>query len=92
MSAACAVNPSGAFGFAMCEGGLSGELFVTLSRQLMFNRKKAVHLIVDGLPAHKKVVVRDYVASTWTESHARALLLQAPICPVCFRLMSKAAS
>lgn len=64
MSAASAVNSKGAFWFATYEGALSGELFVTLLRKLMFNRKKAVHLIVDGLPAHKKAVVKDYVAST----------------------------
>jgi transposase len=63
MSAASAVNSKGAFWFATYEGGLSGELFVTLLRKLMFNRKKAVHLVVDGLPAHKKAVVKDYVAS-----------------------------
>jgi transposase len=64
MSAASAVNSKGAFWFATYEGGLSGELFVTLLRKLMFNRRKAVHLIVDGLPAHKKAVVKDYIAST----------------------------
>jgi transposase len=64
MSAASAVNSKGAFWFATYEGGLSGELFVTLLRKLMSNRRKAVHLIVDGLPAHKKSVVKDYVAST----------------------------
>ena len=64
ISAASAVNAKGAFWFATYEGGLSGELFVTLLRKLMFNRKKGVHLIVDGLPAHKKAVVKDYVAST----------------------------
>jgi transposase len=37
---------------------------VTLLKKLMFKRKKAIHLIVDGLPAHKKAVVKDYVAST----------------------------
>ncbi|WP_042884863.1 IS630 family transposase [Cupriavidus necator] len=63
MSAASAVNSKGAFWFATYEGGLSGELFVTLLKKLMFNRKKAVHLIVDGLPAHKKAIVKDYVAS-----------------------------
>jgi transposase len=67
MSAASAVHSKGAFWFATYEGGLSGELFVTLLRKLMFNRRKAVHLIVDGLPAHKKAVVRDYVASTQSE-------------------------
>lgn len=64
MSAASAVNSKGAFWFATYEGGLSGELIVTLLKKLMFNRKKAVHLIVDGLPAHKKAIVKDYVAST----------------------------
>lgn len=64
MSAASAVNSNGAFWIATYEGGLSGKLFVTLLRKLLFNRRKAVHLIVDGLPAHKKAVVKDYVAST----------------------------
>ncbi|KVW79514.1 hypothetical protein WK99_03195 [Burkholderia ubonensis] len=64
MSAASAVNSKGAFWFARYEGGLSDELFVTLPKRLMFNRKKAVHLIVDGLPVHKKAIVKDYVAST----------------------------
>ena len=64
MSAASAVNSKGAFWFATYEGGLTGELFVELLKKLLFNRKRAVHLIVDGLPAHKKAVVKDYVAST----------------------------
>jgi len=64
MSAASAVNSKGAFWFATYDGALSGELFVELLKKLMFNRKKTVHLIVDGLPAHKKAVVKDYVAST----------------------------
>ncbi len=64
ISAASAVNAKGAFWFATYEGGLTGELFVTLLKKLMFKRKKVVHLIVDGLPAHKKVIVKDYVAST----------------------------
>ena len=64
MSAASAVNSKGAFWFATYEGGLTGELFVALLRKLMFKRKKAIHLIVDGLPAHRKAVVKDYVAGT----------------------------
>jgi transposase len=39
-------------------------LFVTLLKKLMFNRRKAVHLIVDGLRVHKKAVVKKYVVST----------------------------
>ncbi len=38
-----------------------------LIKKLMFNRKRAAHLIIDGLPAHKKAVVKDYVASTQGE-------------------------
>ncbi|KDP85217.1 DDE endonuclease [Cupriavidus sp. SK-3] len=63
MSAASAVNSKGAFWFATYEGGLSGELFVTLLKKLMFNRKRAVHLIIGGLPADKKAIVKDYVAN-----------------------------
>lgn len=64
MSAASAVNAKGAFWFATYEGGLSGELFVTLLKRVMFKRRKPVHLVIDGLPAHRKAVVKDYVAST----------------------------
>jgi transposase len=31
---------------------------------MMQYRKKPVHLVLDGLPAHKKAIVRDYVTST----------------------------
>ncbi|MGQ0622330.1 MAG: IS630 family transposase [Panacagrimonas sp.] len=64
MSAASAVNARGAFWFCTYSGGLNGELFIELLRKLMRNRKKPVHLIVDGLPAHKRVIVREYVEST----------------------------
>ena len=62
MSAASAVNSKGAFWFATYEGALSGEMFEVLLKKLMFHRKKAVHLIIDGLPAHKKAVVKSAVA------------------------------
>ena len=64
ISAASAVNAKGAFWFATYEGGLTGELFVELLKQLMYRRKKPLHLVVDGLPAHKKAVVKEYVVST----------------------------
>jgi transposase len=63
ISAASAFNSKGAFWFATYKGGLTGELFVDLLRQLMYRRKKPLHLIVDGLPAHKKAVVKEYVQS-----------------------------
>jgi transposase len=64
ISAASAVTSKGAFWFATYSGGLSGELFVVLLKQLMYRRKKPLHLVVDGLPAHKKKVVKEYVVST----------------------------
>ena len=39
-------------------------MFVTLLRQMMRGRSKPVHLVVDGLPAHKTALVKAYVA--WT--------------------------
>jgi transposase len=64
ISAASAVSAKGAFWFATYEGGLTGELFVELLQKLMKGRKRPVRLIVDGLPAHKKSVVKEYVAGT----------------------------
>ncbi|MBS0193080.1 MAG: IS630 family transposase [Proteobacteria bacterium] len=61
ISAASAVNSKGGFWFALYGGGLNGELFVTLLRQMMKRRRRPIHLVLDGLPAHKTRVVRDYV-------------------------------
>jgi transposase len=62
--AASAVAASGAFWYCTYPGALNAELFVELLRQLMRGRRQPVHLIVDGLPAHKKACVREYVAGT----------------------------
>lgn len=64
ISAASAVNAKGAFWFETYEGALTGELFVTLLSNMMAERDKAVHLVVDGLPAHKKALVKQFVADT----------------------------
>ena len=64
ISAASAVNARGGFWYCTYEGGLNGALFVTLLRRMMRNRKKPVHLVVDGRPAHKTKLVKEYVAST----------------------------
>jgi len=64
VSAASAVNAKGGFWYCTYQGGLTAELFVSLLRQLMRHRQKPVHLVVDGLPAHKTKLVKDYVQST----------------------------
>jgi transposase len=64
ISAASAVNVKGGFWYCTYEGGLTAELFVGLLRKMMRHRPKPVHLVVDGLPAHKTKLVKDYVQST----------------------------
>jgi transposase len=46
------------------QGGLTAERFVSLLRQMMRHRSRPVHLVLDGLPAHKTALVKAYVAST----------------------------
>jgi transposase len=64
ISAASAVNSRGAFWYCTYQGGLNAELFVTLLRRMMRHRTKPVHLVVDGLPAHKTALVKTYVEAT----------------------------
>jgi transposase len=64
ISAASAVNRQGGFWYCTYKGGLNAELFVALLRKMMRRRSKPVHLVVDGLPAHKTALVKAYVAST----------------------------
>ena len=62
ISAASAISSKGAFWFATYAGGLNGERFMTLLRRLMRGRRRPLHLILDGLPAHKTTAVTQYVA------------------------------
>lgn len=64
ISAASAVNSKGAFWYATYKGGLTGELMVELLKMLMHRRRKKLHLVLDGLPAHWTKAVKEYVAST----------------------------
>lgn len=64
IGAASAVSARGAFWFAIYRGALKGESFVVLLKKLMYRRRKPLHLVLEGLPAHKKKAVKDYVAST----------------------------
>ena len=62
ISAASAISAKGAFWFATYAGALTGPLFVDLLRRMMRGRRKPLHLILDGLPAHKALAVKEYVA------------------------------
>ena len=64
VSAASAVNAKGAFWFCTYQGGLNGELFVALLKQMMRHRRTPVHMVVDGLPAHRTAAVKRFVAGT----------------------------
>jgi transposase len=64
ISAASAVSARGGFWYCTYQGGLNAELFVALLKRIMKGRSKPVHLVVDGLPAHKTALVKAYVAST----------------------------
>jgi transposase len=64
IGAASAVNVRGGFWFCTYQGGLNASLFVSLLRKMMRRRTAPVHLVVDGLPAHKTKLVKDYLAST----------------------------
>jgi transposase len=64
VSAASAINSKGAFWFETYQGALTGELFVQLLKNMMAERERPVYWVIDGLPAHKKALVRQYVAQT----------------------------
>ncbi len=64
ISAASAVNARGGFWYCTYQGGLDAALFVNLLRRMMRHRTKPVHLVLDGLPAHRTGLVKAYVAST----------------------------
>lgn len=63
ISAASAVNSKGGFWFAIYSGALNGDQFVALLRRMMKGRRRPIHLVLDGLPAHKARCVGDYVDS-----------------------------
>ena len=59
-----AVNAGGAFWAATYTGKLDAESFVLFLRNFMKGRRTKVFLVVDGHPAHKANVVKDYIRET----------------------------
>ena len=62
ISAASAVSAKGAFWFVTYPGALTAVLFIDLLRRMMRGRRQPLHLILDGLPAHKTNAVTQYAA------------------------------
>ena len=52
--------------------------FFELLKKMMKGHAKPVHLVVDGLPAHKKANVREYIASTQGKLNMHVLPGYAP--------------
>lgn len=63
VNAISAVNQKGAFWYATYDGRLTGTKFVDFLKQFLRGRKKPVMLVVDGHPAHRARVVREYIKS-----------------------------
>lgn len=57
-----AVNARGQFWAATCSGKLGAEAFVHFLKDFMKGRKRRVMLVVDGHPAHKANLVKEYIA------------------------------
>ncbi len=64
ISAASAVSARGSFWFATYQGAMNAELLIVLFKRMLRGRRHPVHLVLDGLPAHKKATVRAFAAST----------------------------
>ena len=58
-----AVNARGEFWAATYEGKLNAESFVEFLRNFLKGRRAKVFLVVDGHPAHKAKIVKEYIQS-----------------------------
>jgi transposase len=58
-----AVSAQGEFRFMVTHGRVGGRVFIEFLRRLLHNADRPVFLIVDGHPAHKAVIVRQFVES-----------------------------
>ena len=64
VNAISAVNASGAFWAATYTGKLDAHTFVLFLRNFMKGRRTKVFLVVDGHPAHRANVVKNYILET----------------------------
>jgi transposase len=59
-----AVSPGGKFRFMVHEGTVTAKVFKQFLERLLVGVTKPVFVIVDGHPAHRSKLVRDFVVST----------------------------
>ena len=59
-----AVSPRGDFRFMVVEGSVNSSVFVEFLKRLMAGSKRKVFLIVDGYPAHKSKIAKEFIEST----------------------------
>lgn len=57
-----AVTHRGQLAFTVFKGRFTGPVFITFARRLMRHAKRPVFLIVDGHPAHRSTMVKNWVA------------------------------
>lgn len=58
-----AVNAQGKFRFMVVEGSVGAKVFIEFMKRLIYGSKRMVFLIVDGHPAHKAIIVKDFLES-----------------------------
>ena len=58
-----AISPRGALRFMVVKGGVGARVFIEFLKRLMHGQRRSVFLIVDGHPAHRAKIVKEFVES-----------------------------
>lgn len=58
-----AVNAQGKFRFMVVEGSVGAKVFIEFMKRLIYGSKRMIFLIVDGHPAHKAIIVKEFLES-----------------------------
>ena len=59
-----AVSAKGALRFAVYEGNTNAGVFIDFGKRLLHDSPANVYLIIDGHPAHRATVTKEFAAST----------------------------
>ena len=58
-----AISPRGELRFMVVKGGVGAKVFITFLKRLVHGQRRPLFLIVDGHPAHRAKLVKEYVES-----------------------------